>query len=143
MTEFPTDPDAKIEQPRLWRDNGWTASVIKNDDDDGWAVAMTKDDAAEPALRAIVDDPSLPFGVLHGPAAATQFDRHARVVATGRDTERYTRPNALPRRDDGAAEPGDQAGPAVAMVEDDDHAIGAEATRVADDARGRRDDGSA
>ena len=50
MTEFPTDPDAKIEQPRLWRDNGWTASVIKNDDDDGWAVAMTKDGAAEPAL---------------------------------------------------------------------------------------------
>ena len=50
MTEFLTDPDAKIEQPRLWRDNGWTASVIKNDDDDGWAVAMTKDGAAEPAL---------------------------------------------------------------------------------------------
>ncbi len=50
VTEFLPDPDAKIEQPRLWRDNGWTASVIKNDDDDGWAVAMTKDGAAEPAL---------------------------------------------------------------------------------------------
>ena len=50
MTEFLPDPDTKIEQPRLWRDNGWTASVIKNDDDDGWAVAMTKDGAAEPAL---------------------------------------------------------------------------------------------
>ena len=50
MTEFFPDPDAKIEQPRLWRDNGWTASVVKNDDDDGWAVAMTKDGAAEPAL---------------------------------------------------------------------------------------------
>ena len=50
MTEFLPDPDAKIEQARLWRDNGWTASVIKNDDDDGWAVAMTKDGAAEPAL---------------------------------------------------------------------------------------------
>ena len=50
MTEFPPDPDAKIAQPRLWRDNGWTASVIKNDDDDGWAVAMTLDGAAEPAL---------------------------------------------------------------------------------------------
>ena len=50
MTEFLPDPDAKIEQPRLWRDNGWTASVIKNDDDDGWAVAMTKEGAAEPAL---------------------------------------------------------------------------------------------
>jgi hypothetical protein len=50
VTEFLPDPDAKIEQPRLWRDNGWTASVIKNDDDDGWAVVMTKDGAAEPAL---------------------------------------------------------------------------------------------
>ena len=50
MTELLPDPDAKIEQPRLWRDNGWTASVIKNDDDDGWAVAMTKDGVAEPAL---------------------------------------------------------------------------------------------
>ena len=50
MIEFLPDPDTKIEQPRLWHDNGWTASVIKNDDDDGWAVAMTKDGAAEPAL---------------------------------------------------------------------------------------------
>ncbi len=50
MTEFLIDPDAKIEQPRLWHDNGWTASVIKNDDDDGWAVAMTQDGAVEPAL---------------------------------------------------------------------------------------------
>ena len=50
MTEFLPDPDTKIEQPRLWRDNGWTASVVKNDDDDGWAVAMTKHGAAEPAL---------------------------------------------------------------------------------------------
>ena len=50
MIEFLPDPDTKIEQPRLWHDNGWTASVIKNDDDDGWAVAMTKDGVAEPAL---------------------------------------------------------------------------------------------
>jgi hypothetical protein len=36
--------------PRTWQGDGWTASVVKNDDDDGWAVAMTKDGAAEPAL---------------------------------------------------------------------------------------------
>src|SRR6476660_4497119 len=42
--------DAKIEEPRLWRDNGWTARVIKNEDDEGWAVAMIKDGEAEPAL---------------------------------------------------------------------------------------------
>jgi hypothetical protein len=36
-------------KPRLWQGDGWTALVIKNDDD-GWAVAMTKDGASEPAL---------------------------------------------------------------------------------------------
>lgn len=45
-----TDPDRKIETPRLWRDNGWTARVLKNEDDDGWAVAMIKDGEPEPAL---------------------------------------------------------------------------------------------
>jgi hypothetical protein len=44
------DDQEKITEPRLWRDNGWTARVIKNDDDDGWAVAMTPDGQAEPAL---------------------------------------------------------------------------------------------
>jgi hypothetical protein len=42
-----TDP---IHEPTLWRDNGWTARVIKNNDDDGWAVEMVKDGEAEPAL---------------------------------------------------------------------------------------------
>ena len=37
-------------EPRLWRDDGWTARVIKNEDDDGWAVEMTKDGEPEPAL---------------------------------------------------------------------------------------------
>src|SRR5688500_8154806 len=40
----------RIAEARLWRDNGWTARVIKNEDDDGWAVAMTPDGQAEPAL---------------------------------------------------------------------------------------------
>jgi hypothetical protein len=44
------DPDADIQEPRLWRANGWTAKIIKNDDDDGWAVAMTREGEAEPAL---------------------------------------------------------------------------------------------
>ena len=39
-----------IKEPRLWRDNGWTAEVVKNEDDDGWAVAMTRHGEAEPAL---------------------------------------------------------------------------------------------
>jgi hypothetical protein len=45
-----TDGDAAIHEPTLWRDNGWTARVIKNEDDEGWAVAMTRDGEPEPAL---------------------------------------------------------------------------------------------
>ena len=45
-----TDLSSKIQEPRLWRSDGWTAQVIKNEDDDGWAVAMTKDGQSEPAL---------------------------------------------------------------------------------------------
>lgn len=45
------DPNsASIHEPRLWRDNGWTARVIKNEDDDGWAVEMVLDGEPEPAL---------------------------------------------------------------------------------------------
>ncbi|MBL8678738.1 MAG: hypothetical protein JNK05_06215 [Myxococcales bacterium] len=34
----------------MWKQNGWTAQVIKNDSDDGWAVAMYVDGKDEPAL---------------------------------------------------------------------------------------------
>ena len=43
-------PQEAIHEARLWHDNGWTARVIKNEDDDGWAVAMTPLGQAEPAL---------------------------------------------------------------------------------------------
>ena len=39
-----------VHEPGLWADNGWTAKVIKNEDGDGWAVAMTRDGEREPAL---------------------------------------------------------------------------------------------
>jgi hypothetical protein len=39
-----------IHDDRLWRDEGWTARVIKNEDDDGWAVEMSRDGEREPAL---------------------------------------------------------------------------------------------
>jgi hypothetical protein len=39
-----------IHEPRLWRDYGWTARVIKNNDDEGWAVEMTRHGEVEPAL---------------------------------------------------------------------------------------------
>ena len=45
-----TPENHKQHEPRLWRDDGWTARVIKNEDDDGWAVEMTMDGQSEPAL---------------------------------------------------------------------------------------------
>ncbi len=42
--------DALIQEARVWQGQGWTARVIKNDDDEGWAVAMIKDGEPEPAL---------------------------------------------------------------------------------------------
>jgi hypothetical protein len=54
ITDFsdsdPCDDDAPIHEPRLWVGSGWTARVIKNEDDEGWAVAMIKDGEPEPAL---------------------------------------------------------------------------------------------
>jgi len=47
-----TDTPPKIQEPRLWQDDGWTARVIKNEDDEGWAVEMRMDGQAEPALVA-------------------------------------------------------------------------------------------
>ena len=50
MSEHPIESADTIKEPRLWRDNGWTARVIKNNDDEGWAVEMLLDGQAEPAL---------------------------------------------------------------------------------------------
>ena len=44
------DAPAPVKEARLWQDNGWTARVIKNEDDDGWAVEMILDGEPEPAL---------------------------------------------------------------------------------------------
>lgn len=50
MTHDADDLPEVVREDRLWCDNGWTAKVIKNEDDDGWAVAMIKHGEAEPAL---------------------------------------------------------------------------------------------
>jgi hypothetical protein len=39
-----------VQEDRVWQNNGWTARVIKNEEDEGWAVAMFKDGESEPAL---------------------------------------------------------------------------------------------
>lgn len=45
-----TEASNLINEAMLWRDKGWTARIIKNEDDEGWAVEMIKDGEAEPAL---------------------------------------------------------------------------------------------
>ncbi len=42
--------DTEVMTPTWWVRDGWTARVLKNEDDDGWAVAMTRVGDAEPAL---------------------------------------------------------------------------------------------
>ena len=49
MTENNEIPQL-LQEPRLWQDDRWTARVLKNEDDDGWAVAMTLHGHDEPAL---------------------------------------------------------------------------------------------
>jgi hypothetical protein len=48
----PSQPGAAEDQmdPRLWKRDGWIARVMKNEDDDGWAVSMTRIGDAEPVL---------------------------------------------------------------------------------------------
>lgn len=44
------EPATRVHEARLWRDDGWTARVIKNEDDGGWAVEMIMEGEDEPAL---------------------------------------------------------------------------------------------
>lgn len=46
-----TDTNERDDQdPTHWKADGWAARIIKNEDDDGWAVEMTRDGELEPAL---------------------------------------------------------------------------------------------
>lgn len=47
MQDAPAD---EISDPRLWKKDGWIAKVVKNEDDDGWAIEMTRRGDSEPAL---------------------------------------------------------------------------------------------
>ncbi len=44
------DTPEPLQQARVWSADQWTARVIKNEDDDGWAVAMYLAGQSEPAL---------------------------------------------------------------------------------------------
>lgn len=45
-----TDATDDVMEPGLWKKSGWVAKVKKNEDDEGWAVEMTRIGDAEPAL---------------------------------------------------------------------------------------------
>ncbi|MEO8700204.1 MAG: hypothetical protein ABI867_09175 [Kofleriaceae bacterium] len=45
--------DEELEEtsnPRRWKKAGWVAQVMKNENDEGWAVSMTRFGDSEPAL---------------------------------------------------------------------------------------------
>lgn len=44
------DSEDETSDPRMWRKSGWIARVIKNENDEGWAVSMTRQGDAEPVL---------------------------------------------------------------------------------------------
>jgi len=50
MTPDTPEDQESLHEARLWRDLGWTARVVKNNDDEGWAVEMIKQGEPEPAL---------------------------------------------------------------------------------------------
>ena len=50
MSIHDADTPEPVHQDRLWTNERWTARVIKNEDDDGWAVAMLVRGESEPAL---------------------------------------------------------------------------------------------
>lgn len=44
------EAEADVMEDRLWKKSGWIARVIKNEEDEGWAVEMTRTGDDEPAL---------------------------------------------------------------------------------------------
>ena len=48
--QFASASNGPVHEARRWSGDGWVAQVLKNEDDDGWAVAMTREGAAEPVL---------------------------------------------------------------------------------------------
>jgi len=53
MTPHPTASEETLHEPRLWRDQGWTARVVKNNDDEGWAVEMVKAGKPKPSAKTV------------------------------------------------------------------------------------------
>lgn len=50
--EQPGNDSVRESDERTWTASGFTARVIKNEDDEGWAVTMTRDGESEPVLTS-------------------------------------------------------------------------------------------
>lgn len=50
MSDTTASTETEVMEPTYWRKNGWEARVIKNEDDDGWAVEIRKHGIPEPVL---------------------------------------------------------------------------------------------
>ncbi|MFL5353743.1 hypothetical protein [Archangium sp.] len=49
MSDERTPAEPEVMEPTFWRKNDWTARVIKNEEDYGWAVEIHKQGHAEPS----------------------------------------------------------------------------------------------
>src|SRR4029078_1732307 len=45
-----TELEDETSDPRRWKKSGWIACVVRNENDEGWAVSMTRVGDAEPVL---------------------------------------------------------------------------------------------
>ena len=102
--ETASEPD--IMEPTLWRRNGWTARVIKNEDDDGWAVEIRKAGLAEPALISpwVMGRDKKNPKPFDGPAFTTFVKTASEVLArSARQREQALKKRLDPRRYNGAS----------------------------------------
>jgi hypothetical protein len=106
--------DEEVMEPGLWKKNGWIARVIKNPDDDGWAVEMTRIGDDEPALVGPwtmgrdkknpkpLDQPAFLTLVKTASEVLRRHEQSARAGSTARSrsstTSRRQREQAHPRR---------------------------------------------
>ena len=91
------------QDPAHWKADGWAARIIKNEDDDGWAVEMTRDGELEPALvgpeMCLTEEPNPldpiasrpwlePRTNAHAAQAAAPSQLHRSVTVTAKGGER-------------------------------------------------------
>lgn len=108
---------------RVWASDGWTARVRKNEDDEGWAVAMTRDGDAEPVLVS-----PWTMGRDKKNPKPLNFTDFKTLLKGARDVLTRHEAQARAQRHRSVTVPGGAGGPVrvdldIAADEDDPHAI--------------------